>query len=266
MRIPQLFSYILGVCLLTFAALTPESQAAEAESNMAQKIVALRSEIDSMTSGLQTQREEHRAQVTSFSTRRADLDIAIERDQSLLQQIEQKIAEARTSNSSLKDNSEKMMPDFLKLTEHLKDYIATSIPYSRKDRLESVDMLVNQVRGGELNVFTAMGRLWALIEDEFRVVNEINISEQMIAIEGKEYLSSVIKIGSALLFYRSNDGRFGYASRKDTGDWEFIALEGKENKRMITNLFDSLKMQVRVGLFELPMVLSQPSVAPKLGG
>ncbi len=254
MRHLIILSGILACCGFADTGFSQASSLNKGGADLSKQIVGLRTEIDGMTGQLQTLREEHRAQVTAFSSRKADLEITIERDQSLLAQLRKKIAEAKTSNSSLKDNSEKVLPEFLKLCTELKNYIESSLPYSRKERLESVTMLVDQVKGGELNVFKAMGRLWALIEDQFRVANEINISKQIIALNGQEILSDVVKIGSVTMFYLSNDGKFGYASHKSSGSWNFVELEGKDNKRMISNLFDSLKKQVRVGLFELPMV------------
>lgn len=217
-----------------------------------ERITAARAEVDQLASDLQTLREEHRSQVSTYAARKAELAVLIERDDTAVSQLAARIEQVRSNQSTIKESSEKMMPQFIETAERLKSHISASIPFSRKERLEGVDALVSQVKGGELNVFKGFSRLWALVEDEFRISNELSASKQTVVIDGKEVLADVARLGSVLLYYSTTDGRYGYATEKQPGTWEYRPVENRVQVRLVSHLFESLKKQIRVGLFEIP--------------
>ena len=66
-----------------------------------------------------------------------------------------------------------------------------------------------------------------------------------------ELLAEVAHIGLYSLYFRTLDGRYGMA-RLEGSTWRFVELEGRDVQVQLTDLFDSLRKNVREGWFGLP--------------
>jgi hypothetical protein len=93
-------------------------------------------------------------------------------------------------------------------------------------------------------------RLWSFIADEMRLAEETGLYRQSVTIDGSEKLVDVARLGMMHLYFRTDDGRAGYAVRQD-GNWQYRYADGGDKDR-INNLLSSLRKQVRTGYFELP--------------
>ena len=101
---------------------------------------------------------------------------------------------------------------------------------------------------------TAANRLWAFIEDEFRITKDNAIQRQTIDLDGEKMLADVAKLGTVMLLFRTDDGRFGTV-RKDGMSWRFEVADNEDDQKRIATLFDALGKQIRQGFFELPNAL-----------
>ncbi len=153
--------FILAIFTQATLSFAQDSKKLSVESTdpLALKIAELRSEIEAMNSQLQTAREEHRSLVSSYAARKGELESLIEKDKIAVRQILEKIKTSQENQNSFEDQGKILVPEFIATTSLLKKYIESSIPYSKEDRLSTVETLEKQVQGAELSVFKAYGRL-----------------------------------------------------------------------------------------------------------
>ncbi|MFZ8934416.1 MAG: DUF3450 family protein [Bacteriovoracaceae bacterium] len=128
------------------------------------------------------------------------------------------------------------------------------LPFKITERNKALDELDKQVSKGIVDPFKGANRLWAFVEDEFRMAKENGIYQQTIQINGQERLVSVAKIGMMMLFFKTSDNKYGWATKTSKG-WNYKYASTKIEKDQVFTLFDSLKKQIRTGYFEIPNTL-----------
>jgi hypothetical protein len=69
-------------------------------------------------------------------------------------------------------------------------------------------------------------------------------------LDGEEQLVEVVRLGMALLYFKTWDDRYGYAVPVSTG-WEF-RVASKREQQQIAVLYNSFRKNLREGFFYLP--------------
>ena len=111
-----------------------------------------------------------------------------------------------------------------------------------------------RVHGGVITAHRAFNRLWAFVEDELRVTRENAIYTQSIDLQGENVLVEIAKLGSARMYFRTRDLKYGRAVETPQG-WRFELLDSATDQELVARLFDSLRKQIRQGYFQLPNAL-----------
>jgi hypothetical protein len=240
--------------ILGAAAALALDAAAQDPDALAEQLIQLRGQVDDLQSELDVRREEHKNRMAYLTAQLADLEASRDREALRVSQVEEDLNEIRQQVAEAGVGSEVLLPFVLERITQLRDYVERGFPFKTQERLGELDELETQLTNGVITAQRGVNRLWAFIEDEFRMTRENAIYSQSIALEGKVMLVDVAKLGTAMMFFRTRDLEYGRAVATPAG-WRFERLQTASDQELVARLFDSLRKQIRQGYFELPAAL-----------
>lgn len=237
------------------------SFAVEARDSLAERLIALRGQVDELQSELDLRREEHKNRMAYLTAQLSDLGASRDREQLRVNRLQEDLQEMREEVAVAGVSSESLTPFLKEQITTLRAQVQAGFPFKVKERLAELDELETQLDNGVISAQRGVNRLWAFIEDEFRISRENAIYSQSIELEGDNVLVDVAKLGSVMMYFRTRDLRYGRAVETPQG-WRFEVLDGARDQELVARLFDSLRKQIRQGFFELPEALPQRGEAP----
>jgi hypothetical protein len=229
--------------------------AAAAQQPLAERLIALRGEVEQLNSELELLREEQRTTLAGLNAQQAELRASVDRQQLAAAEARRKLDEASAAAEAAGVSSDTLKPRLLEAIDALQRQIASGLPFKTEERLGALAQLRGEIDNGSLPAPRAVNRLWAFYEDEFRLTRDNSLHAQTIEVGGERLLADVAKVGSMALYFRSNDGRVGRAVVQG-GRWSFVAEPDPAAQQQIRTLFDALGKQIRQGYFELPMAVA----------
>ncbi|MCU0753623.1 MAG: DUF3450 domain-containing protein [Xanthomonadales bacterium] len=221
---------------------------------MAETLIALRAEVEQLNAELTLVRDESKTELLGLNAQRAELAAQIERQQLALKKLAEDLAQRQEAAAKAGVGDEQLTPVLLATLEGLSAQVQAGLPFRTDERLAALTELRTQIESKALPPSRAANRLWAFIEDEYRLSRENSLQKQTITLNGQPMLADVARIGSMMLFFRLDDGTVGSAVPGATG-WSFEAAREELDRKRITVLFEALSKQIRQGWFELPNAL-----------
>ncbi|SMF54603.1 DUF3450 family protein [Pseudobacteriovorax antillogorgiicola] len=220
-------------------------------NNLAEELLELRSQVESLHDQLEQQKQSHQAKLQSLNVMKADLAATNQRESLQLQQLNQKISDMR-EDLGTKFSGETDLTSFTETAlADLRSYVSQSLPFKGDERLATLNDIDAKLRDKSLSPYKAANMLWAFVEDELRLQKDVGLYKQVLTIDGDEQLCEVAKIGMLGMLVKSPDGKFGKYIRNNE-QWSFVTVEGQAQQKQIEDFFVSLKKQIRVGSFTLP--------------
>ncbi len=244
--------YSAGVILLVLGlALTPQLPAQDSLDNLAEELVRLRGEVETLNSQLNSLTEQHRAEMNALAAQKGDLEATARREDLRIRQLEQDLADNRERANEAGLAGEALIPVAEQVIADLEQSIQTGLPFKTEERLNALNEIRSQLETGAQAPPRVINRLWSFYEDELRLTRENGLHTQVIPLGGQRVLSDVVKLGTIAMYFQTRDGRSGQVVRQ--GDsWRFQELESAADIGQIATLFDSMQKQIRSGYFELP--------------
>lgn len=218
---------------------------------LAERLIALRGEVDDLSAELTLQREEQKQQMAALMSQRSELAAAIKREQRLQTKLRKGLEQNREAARKAGADEKALEPVLATVIDELRLHIETGLPFKRAERLAALDEVAQQMSSGILSASRAANRLWRFYEDEIRLTRENGLYRQSIAVDGESLLSDVVRLGMMAMYFRTPDERYGMAQQSAEG-WQFHLISDEENQRRVAALFESLQKQIRSGVFELP--------------
>ena len=246
--------YLLVPAFMLASLVSSATQAQETPASLAEQLVQLRGQVDELQSELEIQREEHKNRMAYLTAQLADLEASRDREELRVAQMQGDLDEITGQISEAGVGSEALQPFVLDQIAELRAQVHNGFPFKVGERLMELDNLEAQLTNGAITAQRAVNRLWAFIEDEFRISRENAIYSQSIALNGENVLVDIAKLGNAMMFFRTRDMQYGRAIPADSG-WRFELFESSADQERVARLFDSLRKQIRQGYFELPAAL-----------
>lgn len=229
-------------------------QPAPAPDPLAERLVKLRGQVDQLQSELDLRREEHKNRMAYLTAQLTDLQASRDRESLRAGKLADDLQALRSQVAAAGVSSEALMPFLLDRIPELRAQIEAGFPFKVQERLAELDDLQTQLKTGAVTAQRGVNRLWAFIEDEFRISRENAIYSQSIELDGHNVLVDVAKLGSVMMYFRTRDLEYGRAIRAADG-WRFELLESASDQELVAHLFDALRKQIRQGFFELPAAL-----------
>jgi hypothetical protein len=230
---------------------------------LAEKLSALRGEVEELSATLARKDADVRDQLRALSRQKTELELELKKEQTRIQKVQLSINDRQKRVSESRGHDAELKPLFDEFLKDVRAYVRTSLPFRASERLSEIQKIEEQHQQGLLSTSKALSRLWTFVEDEFRLTRESGLYKQAIEVDGQEHLAEVARLGMVLLYFRVDDRLVGRAVRSKDG-WTFESIGVPEQQKLILQLFDSFKKQIRVGLFQLPANLGTPQqgIAP----
>lgn len=255
-RAPQRALWLLAVSGLALAA--SPAQADELE-RLSKALSRIRGEVEALSDELRDLKEDERLRLRALAAQETDLELELKREELRLRQLQERKAALQKRTEALDEEARRLKPTALEALGEVRGAIESTLPFRLGERLKSIDELKRQLDEGLISPQQAIWRLWERVEDEARLARENSLHQQVIDLDGEQILADVARLGMAMMYFRTQDGRYGAVKRRQ-GQWTWVEITDKKSREQIAALFDALKKQIRVGFFELPSAL--PSEAP----
>ena len=240
-----------ALALLASLLAAADARAQDDLDALAEELVRLRGEVESLNAELNSAQEQHRARMNSLAAQKGDLEATRRREDLRIRQLEEDLADNRARAEQAGIAGEALVPVAERAIADLRAHIEGGFPFK-------IDEIANQLESGSLAPPRVINRLWSFYEDELRLTRENALYSQIIPLDGDRVLADVAKLGTVAMYFETRDGRFGQAVRAG-GDWRFVELDDRSEVQQVQALFDSLNKQIRAGYFELPNGSIRPS-------
>ena len=237
---------------------SPMAAAQDDLDALAEELVRLRGDVESLNAELNSAQEQHRARMNSLAAQKGDLEATRRREDLRIRQLEADLADnrARAEQAGLAGDS--LVPVAEQAIADLRAHIDGGFPFKIDDRLTALDEIANQLSSGSLAPPRVINRLWSFYEDELRLTRENALYSQIIPLDGDRVLADVAKLGTVAMYFTTRDGRIGQVERSGNA-WRFVEIEERADQQRVEALFDSLTKQIRTGYFELPNASIDPA-------
>jgi len=246
-------SYLLiSILLLTSSLFATNS--ATVEENMAKTLMQLRTDVDELSTNIQDERDETKAQMRSLILEKNELDASIGRETLKIKELEREIAKVKKSIASASKNSEGIKPIVIEAEQKLEQLIIDGIPFKKEARLADAKNITAQMEQGLITPQKALVLVWNSYTDLLRMTKENGLFKQSITLDGESRLAEIARIGTVMLFFKTPDERVGYV-KKENGKYSYVERIDEAGKKQILELFDALRKQIRSGYFTLPNAL-----------
>ncbi len=240
---------------LAVALMAPVAAVAQDDANaLTERLISLRGQVDQLQNELDLRREEHKNRMAYLSAQLADLEANRDRETLRVEQLREDLDEMRAEIAEAGVSSESLTPFLKNQISALREHVRGGFPFKVTERLAELQELETQLDNGVITAQRGVNRLWAFIEDEFRISRENAIYSQSIELDGDNVLVDVAKLGSVMMYFRTRDLEYGRAVATPQG-WRWERLDSAKDQDLVARLFDSLRKQIRQGYFELPEAL-----------
>lgn len=247
------FLRLLFIGLLLFSELWSQVCLAEVEK-FSQKLVELRGQVETLHDELQQSKEEYQGQMKSLYVQKTELEAEVEREKTRKEQLKQKAQQVRDFIGGKTIDQKSLKPIVGQAIDEVLGYVKQSLPFQHSKRLQELTALQLQLESGKKTPQRVAANLWSFIEDELRLTRESGLYRQTISVDGSELLVEVAKIGMLYLYYKTSQDQYGRAMHGEQG-WIFESVSSNKNQSQLSELFESFKKQIRVGLFEIPITM-----------
>jgi len=236
--------------------LAQDASSATGVTELAQRLIQLRGEVEDLQGDLDIEREEHKGRMAYLSAQKTELEAAQDREQTRIEQLETELAELRERAENAGADAQTLQAVALLVAADLREQIGAQFPFKRDERLQALQAVITELEAGVANPQRSINRLWAFVEDELRLSRENAIYSQTISINGESLLVDVAKLGSIAMYFQTRDGDFGMAlpqgEPQQAVSWRWVKADNSDDRNQIAELFDALRKQIRQGYFELP--------------
>jgi hypothetical protein len=234
--------------------LSPVPVVADEADELARRLIALRGEVEQLNATLEQAREEQRATLLGLNQQRAQMEADLKRQELAAQEARDRLAQAAEASAGAGVAGDALKPVLASVLDQLVAGVKGGLPFKVEERVAALEAIRLEIDSGRLAPHRAANRVWAFVEDEFRLARETGLHQQTLSIDGKPMLAEVAKVGNVMLFWRTQDRRYGEARRAGQ-EWEFVEITEQPALGQVEALFGSLDKQIRQGYFELPGAL-----------
>jgi hypothetical protein len=229
---------------------------ADEADELARRLIALRGEVEQLNGDLELRREEQRATLLGLTQQRAQLEADLKRQELAAREARDRLVQATEAEAGAGVAGEALKPILATALDELAAGVRAGLPFKAEERLAAIEAIRLEIDSGRLPPHRAANRVWAFVEDEFRLARETGLHQQTLTLDGQQVFAEVAKVGNVMLFWRTKDRRYGQARRAGRG-WEFVEITDEPALGQLRAFFDSLDKQIRQGYFELPNALVQ---------
>jgi len=224
------------------------------DTEMVKSIMTLRSDVESLYTQIDANKEYHKAQMKSLALQIADSEAQINRINTSIKLADQELQKNQDIIAKTTTDNVELKPMLYEAITMLERNIREGLPFKVPERLAALEKIKSDLRDQTITDERALALLWASYEDNIRMTSEIGLFNQQIIIDGQNVMAQVAKIGSVMLFFLTPDDRVGYVVKEGDG-YLYKTVNDKKKRELILALSDALTKQIRTGYFSIPNAL-----------
>jgi hypothetical protein len=134
-------------------------------------------------------------------------------------------------------------------------HVERGLPFARDARLKTLERLELDLQAATPDYGRVLERLLRFVEEEQAMGGEVAYTQQRLEVEGAPQIVRVLRLGLALLYFRAEDGRVGWAIPSASG-WEVAVLD-EPLAETIRARFEAAEDNETLGVAELLLPLTQ---------
>ena len=251
-----------ALLLAAFAAGVPMlSSAAPARAGAdAGQLARLRAEIDDLAAELESERIAARDELAALRAERAELERQVRAATSRKATLEKIQEEAVSQAEQLDARTRRWNTPTLEAVAAARDYVERSLPFAREQRLAALDRIERDLKTAQPDHARALERLWRLLEEEEAMGRELALGQQRLEIDGEPQIVDAIRLSMALLYFRTQDGRYGWIAPGPDG-WRQELVEDPALTQALERRFEAFERSEAFGPAEL-LLPADPPILP----
>lgn len=243
---------IVSSLALVLLLAAPDKAPADDPREFGRRLARLRTEVDELEARLERIRSEARAGQLSLQTQKGDLEVLLRKEQVRGETLKRLRARQITERRKAESWTTRLLEPARKAATRLRKLVINTLPFHREERLAALGEIGAGLEGHRPDPVIAVSRLWQLVEDELKLTAESGMHRQVIELQGQRLLVEVARLGMAVLYFKTEDGRVGWAVPIGD-DYVFEVINQPDRVEAVMVLFDALRKQIRKGHFELPL-------------
>ena len=247
---------LFAILLFVLAGQSLADEGLQSLENLSEELVKIRQDIGQLHDQINFEKSRYNDQVRAFSNQKSDLEVKNSRAALNISELERELEKLREENKQKRAAYDEVTPVLEEAITQLRETVAQSLPFKRKDRLDALDEIEHKLQTSLITPNKAANQLWAFVEDELILGRSSGLYNESIEIGGEDRLVKVLRIGKLAMFYRTQDNQYGLLQRV-SGKWQQQSLDGEEAGSQLDYLFDSFNKNIRNGLFKVPNYLPQ---------
>ena len=240
--------------LVVSSSLLSPTLFAKSETNLVQSIMELRSDVESLYTQIDDNKEAYRTQMKSYALQISDNEAQINRQETSLKLTQQNIEKTEKNLEIMGSATVDLKPVVTDALDALEKEIKAGIPFKVEERIAALHQIKDDLKNGNISQEKALALTWASYDDALRLTKEIGQFKQEITLDGKETMAKIAKVGSVMMFFATPDDRVGYV-KQDGKKYSYVVAKDSTERDQIIDLFDALQKQIRTGYFTLPNAL-----------
>ncbi len=248
---------LLGVFVLV--GLLPAdiwAQEAPAKSAvMAEKLAALRTEINDLDAVLRSRRNLTATELHGLQTRASELKLAEDAERIRVQALEAEVALLEASIASNDERTEALRGAVRQAIASLQRVVKNGLSYKQEQRLASLTKIVRDLEAGTVDAAAAAARVWRFVQDERRLAATVELADVSLVLSGDAdpTLVRIVRVGTVAMFVHAGADRWGRVVRGPDGRFGYADVRDRGQIAEIQRLFKSVEKQIREGRYRLPI-------------
>ena len=238
------------IALVTAAAalLALPTVAAPPAGEDAASLAALAADVDAAAVALADARTAARDELAALRSERAELARQVRAETARGKALDQMRREAEARGQAEDEAARRWHAPTLAAIAAARAHVEATLPFARGDRLAVLQRLDADLGAAVPDYARALERLLRFIEEEEAMGREIALTQQALTVEGHEQIVDVVRLGMALMYVRTADGRVGWVRPEADGAVELLAGEAA---RVVAERFAAHDANEALGLVEL---------------
>jgi cell division protein FtsB len=221
-------------------------------------LAELRTEVDQLASDLEAERTAARDELAALRAERAELERQVRAARTRKATLETLRSEATKRAEKADEDARSWSEPMKAAVAAARAHVEAGLPFATASRLEVLDRLDRDLQAATPDYGRVLERLLRFIEEEHAMGGEVAFTQQRIVLEGEAQIASVLRLGLALLYIRTEDDRVGWAVR-DGDAWRIERLEGAPAD-VVRARFDAAQDNRALGV--APLLLPLVEVGP----
>ncbi len=213
------------------------------------ELAQLRGEVDQLASDLEAERTAARDELAALRSERAELERQVRTARTRKATLEALRTEASKHAEAADEDARRWAQPMSAAVAAARAHVEGGLPFARDDRRKTLDRLELDLQAATPDYGRVLERLLRFIEEEEAMAGEVAYTQQRLEVAGEPQIVRVLRLGLALLYFRTEDGRVGWAVPSSSG-WD-VAVLNDELAEPVRARFEAAEDNETLGIAEL---------------